>query len=268
MFDLILSIAFSVLIAVVLRFNTGKNIAQIFWGNYFVAFTFSLFLYKGEIPLQITPELLCGILTGSLFLINFFLYNKNIGINGLSLAVGVMRISLVLPVILSIIFFAESVELFKILAIVIILTAFYNLSGTKKPENFIFLILLFITTGTTDFTLKIYEYFYSSDMNLFLFFAFLSAFIINTGIVIKQKKKIEYKNLFIGVLVGFPNQLTALYFLKGLNTVPASIAYPFFGSGVVVLSLILDKLIWKTKLSFKQKISFGLMIAGIILLNI
>ncbi|MGM0607972.1 MAG: hypothetical protein ACQESP_06110 [Candidatus Muiribacteriota bacterium] len=265
---LVLAILASVAIANILKFSLKKNITDIFWGNYLVAFLFSYYMaYQAGGFVFGWPELICGAFTGILFIFNFFIYNKNIDINGLSLSVGIMRISLVVPVVFSVIFFRELISFMNITGILIILYAFYIISGKKPAHNKLFLIFLFLMTGMADFSLKFYETAYGADMNTFLFFLFFTAFIINSAMLIKQKRVPLFSNVLTGFMVGIPNQLTSLFFLMGLKEVPAVISYPFFGSGVVLVSVLCDKIFWKAKFTLRQKIGYALIVLGIILLN-
>lgn len=90
-------LGFSVLCSVVIANflmlvgRKGKiSMLPIFLGNYFVA---SIFSYL-SLPKLIAPvpvfDLTFGLVTGALFLANFWVYQKCIVVNGLSLSVGVM----------------------------------------------------------------------------------------------------------------------------------------------------------------------------------
>ena len=106
MFYLFLSIFCSVLIANLLMV-TGKkaklNMLPVFLGNYFVASLFSFISLPRSVALPSGFDLGFGVLTGLLFLTNFWVYQRSIVFNGLSLSVGVMRIAMIVPVVLALV---------------------------------------------------------------------------------------------------------------------------------------------------------------------
>jgi drug/metabolite transporter (DMT)-like permease len=272
MIYLITAVLLSVFIANVLKYSSHKqtDVIVVFFGNYLFAAIFSWFLISADEKINLIkyPEIITGLATGIFFLVNFFLYMHNIKLNGMSISVSVMRISVVIPVIFSILLFGESIDLLKVSGIALILISFY-LSGKKDGVNALkWIIILFVCTGLTDTCLKFYNHYYGKNVSLFLFYVFLWACIVNLGIIIFKKRKIDLKSLFFGIFLGIPNQLTSLYFMKALEVEKAVIVYPVFASSVVIFSVFSDITIWKTKYSTIQKIYFLIMITGIILLNI
>ncbi|KQC10546.1 MAG: hypothetical protein APR54_03085 [Candidatus Cloacimonas sp. SDB] len=202
------------------------------------------------------------------FLINFIIYRRNIQYNGLSLSVSTMRISLLIPTVISLIFFGDQIGFINYLGIGIVLFAFIFVTEFKSFHNLLFLFLLFVITGLSDTSLKIYDESGVGHEDLFVFFLFASAFISNLIWVILKGKKLIWKYFCFGLILGIPNQLTTKLFLLSLATIPAPIAYPLFASSVVLICVIADILIWKKRYSLQQKYAYAIMIAGIVFLNI
>jgi len=156
---LLLSIFCSALIGnLLILFDRDKkaDILIIFLGNYFLASIFSLFFLKTSISELHKFDIGLGMITGVFFLINFILYRNNIQLNGLSLSVSIMRISLLIPTAISLIFFGDRISLFNYLGIIIILFAFIFVTELRSYRNFLLLLLLFTITGLSDTSLKIY----------------------------------------------------------------------------------------------------------------
>ncbi len=271
MIYLLLSVLSSVLIGNLLMvFNQkkGADIVAIFLGNYFVASLFSLSnanLGNCEIG---ALELGFAILAGFLFLYNFYLYSINIKVNGLSLSAGVMRSAVLIPIMISIFVFYEKLSIEVGLGIAIVLASFWLLSGKSKLGNLIWLLALFLITGGTDLTMKVISEFGRLDQNLYLFFLFSAAFVFTLFWIILQKRPFDNRSILYGFALGIPNQLSSLFFLRGLGTVPASIAFPLVASGVVMISIICDVLFWKRRFVLRQRIAFALLVSGIILINV
>jgi drug/metabolite transporter (DMT)-like permease len=271
MIYLFFSILCSALIGnLLILFDKDKrsDIMLIFLGNYFVATIFSLTFIITPFTETKSTDLLLGLLTGFLFLINFIIYKRNIQLNGLSLSVSTMRVSLLIPTLVSLFLFGDLVGIMNYLGIGIILFAFLFVTEFRSFKNLFLLLLLFIITGVTDTSMKLYNESAIGHEDLFVFFLFLSALVANTIWIIFDRRRFIWKYFGFGLVLGIPNQLTTRLFLRSLSSVPATIAYPLFASCVVLICVFSDLLIWKKKYSIRQRFAYAVMILGIVLLNI
>lgn len=270
MIYLFLSILCSVIIGnllVLFKKSNTIDIMQIFLGNYLVASFFSLFSVTESFQALRFFDIGIGILTGLLFLLNFIVYQQNIPKNGLSLSVSIMRVAHIVPVLLSVIFFLETIRFINYTGIFIVIVSFFILADTKKFHNIFWLLILFFTTGITESMLKIYNEFGLKNDSLFIFILFSSAFVFNFLWILIKKRKWSLNSLLFGMILGIPNQLTTRFFMKSLLTVPGALAFPISASGVVFFVIITDYFIWKKRFTFKQRIALALLIVGITFLN-
>ncbi|MBC8385690.1 MAG: EamA family transporter [Candidatus Cloacimonetes bacterium] len=271
MIFLFFSILCSVLIAnllVIFRKDENSDILFIFLGNYFFASIFSYVTSNTSLREIGAFDIILGVITGILFLCNFIIYQKNIIINGLSLSVGVMRIAILIPILISIFFFLEKIIFLNYLGIVIVFASFIFMTELKTFRKILWILGLFLITGVSETALKIYKEFGLSDTGFFIFLLFGTAFIFNLVLIFSKKRTINFRSFGYGLILGIPNQLTTKLFMRGLDSVPAPIAFPFVASSVVLLCFMTDILIWKKTFNLSQKIGFALMIAGIVLLNL
>jgi drug/metabolite transporter (DMT)-like permease len=271
MISLFLSIIMSVIIANLLPFfkkDTNIKILQIFLGNYFLATIFS-FLDRGS-PLSQAGnfEIIIGSITGILFLTTFLIYQHNITKNGVSLSVGAMRFSVVIPIIMAFFVFGEPLLLLNITGIILVLLAFAFLTDTKSFHSILWLGLLFLFTGIIDSIMKFYEQYGLESTRPFMIYIFGSALIFNLFVVLYKKTPFHLKSFCLGMILGIPNRLTTKYFLDALQEIPATMVYPIFAASVVVLGIFSDVLIWKKKFNYMQKIALLIMVVGIVLLYI
>lgn len=271
MINLFLAIITAVLIGNFFVFFQKNKEVDIFWvflGNYFLSAVFTLFSQKLSFH-QINPfDIYLGIFVGFMFLHNFLIYEKNISVNGLSLSIGIMRVSLIIPIFLSVFLFKELIGLPNYAGILLIVFSFALMTETRSFHNLFWILLLFIMTGITDSTLKIYDEYGSPDKSIFLVTIFTTAFLLTIVYLIILKRKFNWISVFYGLLLGIPNQLTTKFFLKSLDSLPAPIVYPAFASGVVIFTLLCDVFIWKKHFTKKQRIAFILIVIGITLLNL
>jgi len=271
MINLLLSVLCSVIIANLLRFFYKDSQIKdkfVFLGNYLLASIFSLFMIKSMHVKIVVFDISTGILSGFLFLAGLIVYKKSISVNGLSLSVSAMRVSLIIPTIVAVFFFKEYLFLLNIIGILLIIISFIYLPDYKIHQGIFWLFLLFTITGIADLSLKIYDTYGQNEQGFFLFIIFVTAFLFNLIWIIFTKTAFSLKSFLYGLLLGIPNQLTTFFFLKAISDIPASIAYPLTSSMVVLFSLLSDTIIWRKEFSRKQKIAFFFLLCGVILLNI
>ena len=249
--------------------DSSVSMLQVFLGNYLVAAITSFFLMDDFKFASITyPDLGIGALFGALFLVNFLFYQANIKRNGLSISISVMRIGVLIPVIMSIFFFSESLPWLNYLGILVVLIAFLFLGRSSSIKNKILLFTFFFVSGFSESGFKIINEIATVSENQMLFYLFTFAFLINLIIVIARREKFNFKYFAGGLVLGVPNQLASLFFLLGLRTMNAAVAYPLVSSSVVLLGFLTDKFIWKTKFDKQQYLIYALIVIGVILLNI
>jgi len=271
MLYLILSIICSALIGnLLILFDKDKkaDIMLIFLGNYCLATLFSLIMLKNPVIEATSTDIILGSFTGVLFLVNFIIYRRNIQLNGLSLSVSTMRVSLLIPTIMSLLCFGDRIGLFNYLGITTVLAAFIWITEFKSYHNLLFIVMLFFFTGIADSVMKIYNETGIKQEDIFVLFLFSSALIANLTWIMIKRRKFIWKYFGFGLLLGIPNQLTTRFFLRSLDSVPAPVAYPLFASSVVLICVFSDILIWKKRYTVRQRLAYAAIIIGIVFLNV
>ncbi|HQQ67682.1 MAG TPA: hypothetical protein PLX77_02520 [Candidatus Cloacimonadota bacterium] len=265
-----LSVLCSVLIAnflMVVGRKSEISMLPIFLGNYFVASLFSAFTLPDLAAPLSAFDLGFGIFTGALFLANFWVYQKCIVANGLSLSVGSMRIAMIIPVLIALVAFGEELSWVNILGIGLGLLAFTGKSDPKALHNLLWILLLFVVSGFTDAATKIYKELGSGNEAYFVYFIFSSAFIYTLLSLLVARVHFGLSALLYGFALGIPNRFSTVFFLRGLDSVPAAIAYPLVAVLIVLLSIICDILIWKKRAGRSDIILWVLLIFSLMLLN-
>lgn len=268
---LVLSILCSVLIAnLLMAFNrrSKESVLPVFLGNYLVAASFSLISVPGMQPALPWGDLGLGVLTGAFFLANFWVYQRSIIINGLSLSVGVMRVAMIIPVLLAVLAFGEKISLLNGLGVVLGLAAFSLKADPKELHNFLWIVGLFLISGLTDASLKIYKELGSGQESAFVFVIFASAFVFTLLAILLGKLPLRIKSVLYGCVLGIPNRYSTVFFLKGLDSVPAALAYPLVAVSIVLLSIVCDIVIWKKRPSTRDALLWALLALSLVLLNL
>ena len=287
MIYLILSIIFSTSLVLIFklfeRFNINNFQAIVF--NYITAAFICYFTLKEPININsITSEgwLPYSIMIGLMFisLFNLIAYSvQNVGISVTSVA---NKISLCIPVIFAFIYYGDSVSLIKVIGITLALFAVYFTSKNNEKKAsfnsivFIVPIVLFVGSGLLDVifihSLETFDLVNKGLVMKFSTVLYTIAAIIGLPVlVIKHftSNKINMKNIMAGVLLGIPNVLSIVFFLRCLNHYPeSSFVFPINNIGIVSVSAISARILFNEHLS---KINwFGVFIAGvsIVLLSI
>ncbi|MDD2209718.1 MAG: hypothetical protein PHN71_00155 [Candidatus Cloacimonetes bacterium] len=242
------------------------SMMPVFLGNYFIATVFSALSLN---PSYVSNfDVVFGILTGAFFLTNFWVYQKCIVANGLSLSVGSMRIAMIIPILLSLIFFNESLKLWNMLGILLGISAFTLKAEPKSLRNFLWIALLFVISGASDASMKVFKELGGGNESFFVFLIFGSAFFYTLIAIIFGKQKFPLVLVFYGFILGLPNRYSTVFFLEGLESVPAAIAYPFVAVGIVLMSIGSDIFLWKHKPEPKEYVLWVLLVLSLLLLNL
>ena len=199
---------------------------------------------------------------------------------GISITMVANKMSMVIPVTLSILFFGDNANIVKILGILLALIAIYFTSTQGGKLNFnkkyLWLIaVIFTGQGIAD-TLFIWAQQNAVDPDntgtffatIFLFASLLGVFFlifeISTG-----KNKLHLKSLLAGIVLGFPNYFTLFFFLRSLeaNIMGPSQIFPVINMGVIVLSAIIGIIMFREKLSATNWIGILLATSAIALIT-
>lgn len=293
----------SATIAMIFKFTENKNSNRylITSFNYFIAFLISLFMviYKkllvglvkeqsfiSELELlfsrstySFTPYgsvlwgLLIGGISGLFFFSSFIYYQKSVKENGVVISGTFAKLGILIPMIFSIILWREfpsSLQWIGIgLSLVSILIVNLSPKSLEKFDLKPTIILLFIFGGMAEFSNKIYQQYASNQFkDVFLFAIFFVAFLISMFFTMKETSKINRKDILTGIAVGIPNLFSSFFLILSLDTLKASIAFPIYSAGSIVLINLGGLLIFKEKISNKNKVAIGLIIIGLILINI
>ena len=279
---LVLSSVCSLTIAHLLKVTEVKKLRTLntLTVNYLVAGIFALLVgYTDEIgstlPYHTTILLIfCGVV-GAFFIGNFVAYSKSVHTNGVGITIAAMRLSLLVPVVISIYWYAEYLNVIKIIGIVGVLGAMILLIPKKNSIKVgsisasWLLVFIFVLTGFADASLKIYEEEFSTNLNelTFMGLVFAAAFFI--GLVISFIRKgtlITKQEAMIGAAIGIPNLYSSIFLIYALGGISGSIAYPIVNILNVLGGTMLGLFIWNDTVTNKQWAGITAAIIAIILL--
>ncbi len=256
--------------------------------NYLIASIFSLFLYKGELPISdviFQNWFPATAVLGTLFMISFLLFAISTQKAGMAITSVASKMSVVLPVFIGAYLYEyEHLSAFKITGLLFALLSFYLIfkkSDTEKINwiKIVLPLLIFLFSGANDVIMKYIRemYFKTSEMNLdseILFvgslfsISFISGLIVLGPISIIKKEKLELKSLWAGIILGIVNFFSALTMFKAMGYFESSVFFPIFNVSIVSISAIIGIIVFKEKLSKLNYIGLGLALITILILAI
>jgi drug/metabolite transporter (DMT)-like permease len=229
MFALISTIICSSSIALILKYNDTRdgNPLLLLAGNYFVAAIISSgYVIANDQATLSFETLVFGILLALLFVASFFAFAKAVSAAGTALATVSSRLSVIVPLLLSIIIYGEEPTLYQFIGIFIALMTialFYfslKTDGSQKLHfiDYFYLLAVLIGIGLNDFAMKVFNQWRPlADKSYFIMIIF-SAATVYTFIVIMIKKIPLNKTVLIrGGILGIPNMFSTFFILLAFS---------------------------------------------------
>jgi drug/metabolite transporter (DMT)-like permease len=278
---ILLSSACSVLIAHFLKVTEFKKLSttRVLTVNYIVA-SLVAFLSPGGAKIgfdfsQAWPAVTLAVGVGLIFIANFFVYSKSVSKNGVGISVAAMRMSLLIPVLLSTIWYLEVMSWNQWIGFLLVIIALFLLLPNKRsmlrePKSAAWLlVLLFLGTGVGDGSLKVFEVEFSSYVSKeqFMGTVFLSATAIGLmAMVIQKEFSFSMKEIGMGILVGIPNLYSAIFLIQALEVMNGAIVYSVVNVLTVLGATTLGKIRWGDIVTPLQWVGIGASILSILLL--
>ncbi len=212
-----------------------------------------------------------GIIQGVLYLASFVVYQYNIQKNGVVLSASFMKLGVLVPTLAAIFLFREQPTLLQILGVGLSVAAIVLMNYEKSEQKFQLKIALFgllILGGVTDFMAKVYEQYGDPEFkNQFIFYTFLTALILCIALTIYKKEKLTKRDILCGTMISIPNYFSAVFLLKAVHYVMATVAYSSFSVGSIACVTVAGILLFKERLTAKQGIGLLIIVAALICLN-
>ncbi len=177
------------------------------------------------------------------------------------------KLSLIIPVVLSVYLYNETVTGWKlagvVLALVAVVLTCYQRRDRAGKDNagskwiFMLPVALFIGSGLLDALLNHVQQTYVTEenKNAYLISSFLSAAVIGSTILVIQyirgKLQFSFRHLLAGVIIGIPNYFSIWCLVRFLKSSPwqSSASIPVNNMGIVLFSSVAAWLLFKERLS-------------------
>jgi drug/metabolite transporter (DMT)-like permease len=220
---------------------------------------------------ELLPVLILGVLTGALFFATFMVYQRSVGSRGAPLAGAFAKMGTLVPMSLSLILWKETLSVFQYIGLGVALMAMLlmSVSLTKLDWRKIHLLLwgLLLMGGLADFSNKIFQGLFPLMLKeWFLWWIFFSALIFSSMTQLLLKKPWRWADWRWGLLIGVPNIFSSFFLIMALTTLPASITFPLFSTGTLLVIQSVSRWVYKERLSVQDQWGFVLAIVALLLL--
>lgn len=216
--------------------------------------------------------LIVGVPAGLFFFFAFIYYQKGIRENGAGLAGAFSKIGILIPMSVSILVWNEVPTVLQWLGIGISLLSILivNLPEQSLDTRKIrfSLLALFLFSGLAEFSNKVFQkYGLIEDKLVFLFFVFLTAFVVSGFFLILRRKTPEPRAIITGVLVGMPNLFCSYFLILALDGIKASVVFPVYTATTIMVINLGGYFLFDERLAKRERFSVVLMVVALVLIN-
>ncbi|MDB5211833.1 MAG: hypothetical protein JWQ30_2660 [Sediminibacterium sp.] len=264
------------------------NIFQAIVFNYITCVITGSFV-NGSFPVNAstmdTPWFKWACVMGVLFVSIFNIVGITAQKIGVAVASVANKLSLIIPVVLSVYLYGESVAGWKLAGVIlalaaVVLTCYQSKqqesgleAGIKKWE-YVLPVVLFIGSGLLDALINHVQKLYVTEenKNAYLISGFLSAAVIGSLLLLIQyargKQIFAFKHLLAGIIIGIPNYFSIWCLVRFLKQSPwqSSASIPVNNMGIVLFSSVVAWLVFKEKLSKINWLGIALSLVAIYLI--
>ena len=212
-----------------------------------------------------------GAVHGLLMLAGFVLLQVNVRRSGVVLPAIFMKLGLLIPLVISILFFHEVPTVTECIGFFLAVGAII-LINLKKDESSRFgwgLLLLLLSGGLADAMCKIYEEMGEASLSEhFLFYTFIAASVLSLVMAAVKKEWPGETEVLFGCLIGIPNFFCSRFLLRALDTMDAVIVYPTFSVATILVVTMVGMAAFGERLSRRQWVAVAIILLALVLLNI
>ena len=194
--------------------------------------------------------------------------------NGAPLTSTFNRMGILIPTIASAFLFGEIPSQLQMAGIGLAIFAIIYINGGGRRENGagrsrFTMFGAFAAGGCVDLTYKIFDEFCpGGSRERFVFYTFAFSLVIAVAICLRMNRKLAWRDVLLGVMVGVPNQMATLFLLKAVGQLPAYLVYPGYSAGVILAVNAVNLLVFRERLSRREYIATAIIALGLVFINV
>ena len=286
MIHLILAACSSAALTLVLKWFRDPKGSRwgILLGNYLtcVLIAFLQMPDKGRLFAVSPRTLLMSCVGGFFFVAGLVCMQSSVRMNGATLTAAFSKLGMLIPLLVSFLFFKEVPTLLQGAGILLAVGAIIVIDLAEKDADakagqggavLWILLLTLLACGCSESMSKIFERLGEpAEATRFFFFLFLTAALLTAALAAAEKgrggQSIRLKELTAGILAGVPNYFSSWFLLQSLQRLPAMLVYPAQSVGTILLVTAAGALLFGEKLTRREWAGFALILAALVLLDL
>ncbi len=213
-----------------------------------------------------------GAVCGVMLLGGFVLFQWNTAKNGIVLSSIFMKLGLLVPMAVSVLFFREMPTWMQItgFCLAVLAIVLINLKSESSGSRFCWqLLMMLLMCGGADAMNKVFEVMGPGALsNQFLFYSFFVALVLCLALVVYKKERPGIRELLFGAAIGIPNFFSSKFLLLALEDLPAVVVFPTFSIATMLIATLAGVIFFKERLGKWQWIALGAILVALLLLNI
>lgn len=212
---------------------------------------------------------LAGMGAGAVFFLGFIYYQIAVHRHGVGLAGAFAKLGILVPMSLSLMLWREYPTAVQWGGIGLAVFSIVLVNPPAKRSLRTALLLLFLFCGAAEFSNKVFQkYGFQEHKSLFLLVTFAVAFLCSLVATVKAHRPVTQRDLLTGIAVGVPNLFSSFFLILALEHIKATVAFPAFGAGTIVIINVVGILFFKERLTRPEQLAVALTITALILINL
>jgi drug/metabolite transporter (DMT)-like permease len=236
------------------------------------AATFASGLRSGELERAFSGRITVplAIIAGVIYLACLLYIQKALAENGPSATTMFNRLSMVIPVLVSILVFHEHAGIIRWagIALAIASLVLFNWEGGLKFNRV--LMILWVIGGGAELANSLFARLCpAADKPFYMTLVFGTAGLCTCALLLKRRgPKISGKEILLGLAIGCVNLGSASFTVSALQHLPTSLVYPTLTVSIILLTTIAGVLFFGDKLKKQHKAALLLALAAVVILNL
>jgi drug/metabolite transporter (DMT)-like permease len=215
-----------------------------------------------------------GIPAGVLYFLGFIYLQKGVRDSGVSLAGSFSKLGVLVPMMLSILFWHEVPTPVQWVGIALALGSILlaNLDVVHPRRAFAafspVLIMLFLIVGLAEFSNKVYQRYGTLEAkSLFLLFVFGVALLVS---LVKSLRagRMRAGHFLTGLAVGVPNYFASHFLILSLSELRTAVVFPIYSALTIVLISLAGWLGFGERLRPRERWAVALTVVALVLVNL
>lgn len=235
-----------------------------------------------------------ALVAGVSYAATMLLWSEAINRSGIAKTVGFTRMSVIIPILVSMLVWKEIPRLTQGVGILLGIAALLVTgrrsaggcpqefpagnsgavpspcaAGDARPAGPLLLAGLFVASGVAALSTKLFQELCPAEENLhFQALLFIVAFIIATAFCYRHRERTDRKSLEWGWVLGLVNVGSSIFIVLALGLVAGPLAYSISAAAEVAVLAVLGRFIWKEPLDRLSIIGLGMTLAALVLVQL